>query len=91
MSTRPDITHRAPLTTQQIDAIMRSTTVAGAHPVPVHGREGAVDEVAIFHAGENLGSVFRPGDSGGIAVWISTGRQRRVSNPSAAVKAILNR
>jgi hypothetical protein len=87
----PDIAHRAPPTAQQIDAIMRAAAVAGAHSVPVQGRDGAADEVAIFAGGENLGSVFRPGASGGIAIWISTGRQRRVSNPSAAVKAILNR
>jgi hypothetical protein len=89
MSTTPNITHRAPLTTPQIDAIMRAAAAAGAHPVPVQGRDGAVDEVAIFAGGENLGSVFRPGASGGIAIWINCGRQRRVSSPGQAVRAIL--
>jgi hypothetical protein len=88
MSTPAQIAKRAALTAPQIAAIIREAEAAGAHAAPVHRRDGSIDEIALFYAGENLGTAFRPSDAGGLAVWVSTGRQRRVSNAASAVRAI---
>ena len=47
---------------------------------------GVIDEVSVWQGGENIGAVYRPA-GGGLAVWVYTGQQRRVSDAAAGPEA----
>src|SRR5690348_16204381 len=77
MTTAVNVSERSPLTLTQVVAVSAAAKEAGAYPALVFNR-GSVDEVALYWRGELSGTVFRPKDSGGLAVWVAVrDRERR--------------
>ncbi len=83
-----DTIRERPLSDPTINAIITAAKRAGAYPVLVHWH-GRVHEIAVWHGGEWVGSVFRwPG--GGLGAWCSVGnRQAPAASPEAAVRTAL--
>lgn len=77
-----------PLSQPSVDGIFAAAVAARAFPVPVHGRRG-ICEVAIWQAGEWVGSVFRHPE-GGLGASSSVGdRVRAAYSAEDAVRTAL--